>query len=41
MGNNVTASQENTTAIGNDVNARYANSVMIGDGTGSLWWKNG
>lgn len=29
------ASGERTTAIGNGVNGRYANSVLIGDGTGS------
>jgi autotransporter adhesin len=29
------ASGEKTTAIGNDVNGRYANSVLIGDGTGN------
>ena len=35
MGNNVTISQEKTLAIGSDVNGRYANSVLIGDGTGN------
>ena len=35
MGNNVTVSQEKTLAIGSDVNGRYANSVLIGDGTGN------
>ena len=34
-GNNVTVSEEKTLAIGSDVNGRYANSVLIGDGTGS------
>ena len=29
------ATSEKTTAIGNGVNGRYANSVLIGDGTGS------
>ena len=35
IGNNVTVSQEKTLAIGSDVNGRYANSVLIGDGTGN------
>lgn len=37
------ATAEKTTAIGNGVNGRYANSVLIGDGTGNyeLWWNNG
>ena len=35
MGNNVTISEEKTLAIGSDVNGRYANSVLIGDGTGN------
>ena len=34
-GNNVTVSEEKTLAIGSDVNGRYANSVLIGDGTGN------
>ena len=29
------ATAEKTTAIGNGVNGRYANSVLIGDGTGN------
>ena len=35
IGNNVTVSEEKTLAIGSDVNGRYANSVLIGDGTGN------
>ena len=33
------ASGANTTAIGNGVNGRYTDSLLIGDRTGTYWYR--